>query len=190
MIVKMTVAGLALEPSTGTPVVLLRDATGDTTVPIWIGQSEALAIASELEGVKPPRPMTHDLLRRVIELLGFQLVRVVVCDLRENTFFAALYLEREGREIEVDSRPSDAIALALRAGASIFVHRKVIDTLRKEQDEAETRQKARAGRRGTGARAANASANPLQKPATDASSDEWEKLLRSMKPEDFGKYRH
>ncbi len=193
MHVKMTVAGLALEPATGTPVVLLRDASGEITVPIWIGQSEALAIASELEGVKPPRPMTHDLLRNVVQQLGHRVSRIVVNDLRDNTFFAVVYLEKAGKEIEVDSRPSDAIALALRAGAPIFVHQKVIDTLKKEQDETESKPKARAqaARAQSGVKVAK---NPqasgvLQKPAGSSSEDDLERMLRSMKPEDFGKYR-
>jgi uncharacterized protein len=192
MHVKMTVAGLALEPATGTPVVLLRDASGEITVPIWIGQSEALAIASELEGVKPPRPMTHDLMRNLIHQLGFRLSRAVVNDLRDNTFFAMLYLDKAGQEIEVDSRPSDAIALALRAGAPIFVDKKVIDSLKKEQDETDDRQKNRSFARQAQNAKANrqpVNVNVLQKPAAAASEDEWEKVLRNMKPEDFGKYR-
>jgi bifunctional DNase/RNase len=196
MLVKMTVAGLALEPATGTPVVLLRDPSGEITVPIWIGQSEALAIASELEGVKPPRPMTHDLLRNVIQQMGFHVARIVVNDLKDNTFFAVVFLEKDGKEIEIDSRPSDAIALALRAGAPILVHRKVIDTLRREQEEPDEPQKpkmsfARAAAAAAAAKSQKSSTgpNPLQQSAEGASEDDLERMLRNMKPEDFGKYR-
>ena len=117
----MTVRGLALDPVTNAPIVILKAEGGTRLLPIWIGLFEANAIAIEMEKIVAPRPMTHDLLRNMIELFDATMERMVVDNLRENTFFASIYLRTGGREHRLDARPSDAIALALRTGAPIFV---------------------------------------------------------------------
>jgi hypothetical protein len=122
----MTVRGLALDPVTNAPIVILKDEGGSRLLPIWIGLFEANAIAIEMEKVAAPRPMTHDLLKNAIELLDARMERMVVDNLRENTFFASIYLRFNGREHRLDARPSDAIALALRTGAPIFVTDEVL----------------------------------------------------------------
>ena len=122
----MTVRGLALDPVTNAPIVILKDEGGSRLLPIWIGLFEANAIAIEMEKIAAPRPMTHDLLKNAIELLDARMERMVVDNLRENTFFASIYLRSDGREHRLDARPSDAIALALRTGAPIFVTHDVL----------------------------------------------------------------
>ena len=122
----MTVRGLALDPVTNAPIVILKVEGGARLLPIWIGLFEANAIAIEMEKVVAPRPMTHDLLKNAIELLDARVDRMVVDNLEENTFFASIYLSCNGRERRLDARPSDAIALALRSGAPIFVTRDVL----------------------------------------------------------------
>ena len=117
----VTVRGLALDPVTNAPIVILKAEGGARLLPIWIGLFEANAIAVEMEKVVAPRPMTHDLLKNAIDLLGARVERMVVDQLQENTFFASIYLRCESGERRLDARPSDAIALALRTGAPIFV---------------------------------------------------------------------
>ncbi len=109
------------------PIVILRDLDNQRVLPIWVGPVEANAIALQIENVSPPRPMTHDLLKNILAELGAVLFRVVIADLRENTFFAYLEMRREGETIMVDARPSDAIALSLRTKAPIFVDPRVLD---------------------------------------------------------------
>jgi bifunctional DNase/RNase len=116
----MRVAHLGLDRSTNTPVVVLQEEDGERTLPIWIGASEANAIALELQGVKPERPLTHDLMKHLVSGLGGELRRVVISGLRENTYLAELLIYRGGEVFEVDARPSDSIALALRMHAPIF----------------------------------------------------------------------
>lgn len=120
-LIQVELKGLMLDPSSNVPIVILKQKGGSELLPIWIGVFEANAIALELEGVEPPRPMTHDLLMGVVAELGAELRRVVVSDLDDSTFFATLVLSRNDDHVEVDARPSDAIALALRAEAPIFV---------------------------------------------------------------------
>jgi hypothetical protein len=122
----MTVRGLALDPVTNAPIVILKTEGGARLLPIWIGLFEANAIALEMEKIGTPRPMTHDLLKNMIDLLDARMERMVVDNLEENTFFASIYLRRDGREHRLDARPSDAIALALRTGAPIFVTEDVL----------------------------------------------------------------
>jgi len=122
---RMVVKGLMLDPTSNVPIVILRDEEGSEYLPIWIGVFEANAIALKLEGVEPPRPMTHDLMVSLIASLKAQVVRIVICDLQESTFHARVVLQSRSGEIEVDARPSDAIALALRVEAPIFVNEQV-----------------------------------------------------------------
>ena len=125
--VPMTVTGVRVELPSNQPIVLLREQAGARYLPIWIGAVEATAIASAMEGVEPPRPLTHDLLRTVIEALGARVVRVVVTELRDSIFFADLVLEGPAGEVTVSSRPSDAIALAVRTGAPVFASASVLE---------------------------------------------------------------
>jgi len=158
-VVRMVVQGLTIDPRTNSPILILKNPEGEETLPIWIGLMEATAIASELENVSFPRPMTHDLLRNVIDSLGFSVARVEVTELKDNTFYALIHLEGPQGTIAVDSRPSDAIALALRAKAPIFVARKVLE---------------------------DAFASPSE--AGERSEDKWKEILERMDPEDF-KYK-
>jgi bifunctional DNase/RNase len=125
--VPMEVVGVRIELPTNTPILLLREVGGERFLPIWIGTNEATAIALALEGVEPPRPMTHDLLKLVLEAVGSKVERVIVTDLQDGTFFADLVMSRNGEEVVVSARPSDAIALATRTQAPVLVSRAVLD---------------------------------------------------------------
>jgi len=156
---QVEIKGLMLDPSSNVPIVILRDIGSQLFLPIWIGVFEANAIALRIEGVEPPRPMTHDLLRSVLEHLGGKVEKIVISDLRESTFFAVIHIRNHEQGVEVDARPSDAIALALRTGSPIFVLRSVLD---------------------------KAQAVDL---ATDASDeDKLKKWLEEISPDDLGKW--
>ena len=127
MQIEMTIKGLMVDPITNSPIVILRDKEGQKVLPIWMGIFEANAIALQIENISTPRPMTHDLLRNVIQDLKASVQKVVVCDLQENTFYALIYLALDGDTVAIDARPSDAIALALRTRAPIFVEDTVLD---------------------------------------------------------------
>jgi bifunctional DNase/RNase len=160
MQIEMTIKGLMIDPATNSPIVVLRDLEGQRVLPIWVGVFEANAIAVQIENVTLPRPMTHDLLRNVIADLHGEIERIVVSDLRDNTFFAIIQLQVRGERVAIDARPSDAIALALRAHAPIFVEEHVIDHAR--QSEPATQ---------------NGEAERLQK---------W---LENLDPDEMGKYK-
>jgi hypothetical protein len=123
----MLIYGVSFDLVGKQPIVLLKTADGNKFLPIWIGHPEAAAILMKLQSQAPPRPMTHDLLSDLLEQLEAQVVRITVTELRENTFYAQITVQQDGREIEVDSRPSDAIALAIRAEAPIFAADSVIE---------------------------------------------------------------
>jgi uncharacterized protein len=127
---EMKIRGLLMDPTTNSPIVILKDVGSDTLLPIWVGPYEANSIASEIEKISSPRPMTHDLLRNVINEFGAEVKRIVVTELRDNTFFAVIELIWNGRVMLIDSRPSDAIALALRVDCPIFVRDEVVETSR------------------------------------------------------------
>jgi uncharacterized protein len=131
MEVEMRIRGLLMDPVTNTPIVILKDANSDTVLPIWVGMFEASAIQLEIEKVSTPRPMTHDLIKNVLVGLDAHVHKVVVTELKEDTFYAVIWMEREGRIISVDSRPSDALALALRVDCPIFVEDEVRKTSKK-----------------------------------------------------------
>jgi uncharacterized protein len=160
MLIKMTVRGIALDPITNMPIIILKDVEERKALPIWVGIFEANAIALELEKVTTPRPMTHDLLKSVLDGLGATVQRIVVNDLKDNTFFAVIELLCNGATINIDSRPSDAIALALRVNAPIFVAEAVV-----------------------------AQAKSVEIPEEKEDDDKWKEWLLHLKPEDFGKYR-
>jgi bifunctional DNase/RNase len=126
MEVEMRIRGLMLDPTTNMPIIVLKDVNSDSVLPIWVGVFEANAIALEIEKVAPPRPMTHDLLKNAITGLGATVERVVVTELRNDTFYAAVWATRNGEPIAIDARPSDAIALAMRTDSPIFVEEDVL----------------------------------------------------------------
>jgi bifunctional DNase/RNase len=160
MQIEMTIKGLMVDPITNMPIIILRDKDGQRVLPIWVGVFEANAIALQIENVTPPRPMTHDLLRNVIEDLHGRIEKIVVSDLKDNTFYALIYLRVDGEIVAVDARPSDAIALALRARAPILVEESVID---------------------------NAKTADLVPEKGDA--ERLQKWLENLDPDDLGKYK-
>jgi bifunctional DNase/RNase len=160
MQIEMSIKGLMVDPITNTPIVILRDKDGEKVLPIWVGIFEANAIALQIENIATPRPMTHDLLRNVIHDLKAEVQKIVVCDLQENTFYALIYLEMNGGTVAIDARPSDAIALALRTRAPIFVEDTVIDN-----------------------------AKTVDFTTEKADSDRLHKWLESLDPDDLGKYK-
>jgi len=159
-VVHVKVRGVALDQQMN-PVVLLVDQAETLALPIWIGQAEATAIAMELQGVKPPRPMTHDLFRAVLSQFSIGVTRVVVTDVKDQTYFAEIHLTNNGTQVTVDSRPSDAIALALRVEVPIFVTEKVAS-------------------QGIALKKA-----PIGAPASEAELEEFKKFLDTVKPSDF-----
>jgi bifunctional DNase/RNase len=130
MDIEVRIRGLMMDPATSMPIVVLKDVASDTVMPIWVGIFEANAIAIEIEKVAAPRPMTHDLTRNLIHGLRGQLERVVISELKDDTFFAVLWLRQDGEPLVIDARPSDAIALALRADCPIYVTEEVMQTAR------------------------------------------------------------
>ena len=164
-VIEVTVAHLGLDRTTNAPVVILREKDGVRILPIWIGPAEASAIAMEMQGMKAPRPMTHDLLKQVVSGLGAELRRLVIADVRENTYYAELHLTRGGDDrFLVDSRPSDGIALALRLHAPIFAAESLLTSAVVGPDE---------------------DTSPAA-PGIDA--EQLKRYLQSLDPEDFGKF--
>jgi uncharacterized protein len=128
MLVEVRVGALIMDPNSNTPIVVLKGVESEAVLPIWVGAYEANAIALEIEKIVPQRPMTHDLLRNLIIQMGYRVERVIVTDLRDNTFYAVIDLiDEEGEKVSLDARPSDAIALALRTDSPIYVDQKVLD---------------------------------------------------------------
>jgi bifunctional DNase/RNase len=127
MAVEMKIKGLMIDPVSNMPIIILKNSDGDSVLPIWVGIFEANAIAMQLESVVSPRPMTHDLLKNVIDELKAKVRRIVITDLKDNTFFALIHIDRNGESLKIDARPSDAMALALRASAPIFVEQQVLE---------------------------------------------------------------
>jgi len=160
----MKVYGLALDGNSNTPVVLLKEVDGERILPIWIGPAEANAIAMVLEGVKIERPLTHDLMKTIIEGLKAKVSKIVITDLKENTFYAKIYLIREQSIISIDARPSDSIALALRTKSPIYVDEVVL-----------------------GVEPSHSEKNELKKEKEEEES--LREYLQNLNPEDFGKYR-
>jgi bifunctional DNase/RNase len=166
----MTVGALTLDPTTKTPIVVLKDPDNKLNLPIWIGLLEAASMATELEGIKPQRPMTHDLLRNLLSELGGSVDAVEVTELRDNTYFAHILVKtREGRVVEVDSRPSDAISLALRTKSPIYVAKKVLEVSSELQQP-------------------NVEGDSKDRNLAGVARDKWAEILEKMSPEDF-KYK-
>jgi bifunctional DNase/RNase len=130
MLIEMKVLGLTIDPITNTPIVILKDMDNNKAIPIWIGLFEASAIATELKKIVFPRPMTHDLFTEFLKSFNVTVSRIEIVDIRSNTFFANIYLCKEGQDYTIDARPSDAIAIALRANAPIFVEENVVEKSR------------------------------------------------------------
>ncbi len=128
MDIEVRIRGLMMDPSTNMPIVVLKDVSSDTVMPIWVGIFEANAIAIEIEKVSAPRPMTHDLTRNLMRSMNGQLEKIVITELRDDTFFAVLWIRQDEELITMDARPSDAIALALRADCPIFVSEQVMQS--------------------------------------------------------------
>jgi bifunctional DNase/RNase len=164
MLKEMKVAGITVDPFTNTPIVILKDLEEKDVLPIWIGLLEASSIATAIENITTPRPMTHDLLKNILDEVGVKIVKIEVNDLKDNTYFALLHLEVNKKRLVIDSRPSDAIAIALRTGASIFVDEGVI----KKAAKIDLSKKG-------------------SKVVTDTS--EWEDILENLSSDDFGKYK-
>jgi bifunctional DNase/RNase len=163
--IEMKVSGLTIDPITNTPIVILKDFQEKKAIPIWIGIFEASAIATELEKIKFSRPMTHDLLRDVLTTLEAVVTRVEIHDVRNNTFYASIILTRDNQDYTVDSRPSDAIALALRVNAPIFVHDKVIEKAR------------------------SIDFDPNASDVDELKQEKMKEFLENLSNDDFGKYK-
>lgn len=178
--IEMKVKGLTLDPLTNVPIVILRETEGERALPIWVGIFEAHAIAREIENFQTPRPMTHDLIRNIISGVKGRVSRIVVNDLKDNTFYAEIYLAINGSEIVVDSRPSDAIAIALRTKAPIFVVEKVLEEAKSiEFTEAKE-----------GEGAAKESGKEGAEEKIQENPEDVKRWLENLKPEDFMKFEN
>jgi bifunctional DNase/RNase len=167
----MMVGGLTLDPTTKMPIVVLKDPDNKLNLPIWIGPLEAASMVTELEGIRPARPMTHDLLRNLLGDLGATVEAVEITELRENTYYARIEVKtREGSAVGIDSRPSDAISIALRTKSPIYVAKAVLESSSELRESAE--------------QAVSAADQNL----AGVSRDKWSEILEKMSPEDF-KYK-
>lgn len=127
MAIEMKIKGLMIDPITNMPIVILKNISGESVLPIWVGIFEANAIALQVEDITTPRPMTHDLIKSILDDLDATLQKVVISELKDSTFYANIFIQRNGKTLKIDSRPSDAIALALRTNATIFVEESVVE---------------------------------------------------------------
>ena len=164
MYTPMIISGLTVDPITNSPIVILKEVDGDGTLPIWIGLLEATAIASELEGIKFSRPMTHDLLKNMMDMVHVKVSKIEICDLKDNTYYARINFEFNGKEMSIDARPSDAIALSLRLEVPIFVSEDVISRSTQIDLKAVAQDKTEKGKK-------------------------WQEILENLDPDDFGKYK-
>ncbi len=160
MEVEMRIRGLMMDPMTNMPIVVLKDVGSDAVLPIWVGMYEANAIAMEIEKVTTPRPMTHDLIKNLLAGLDARVHKIVVNDLRDDTFFAVIWMERDGKIISIDSRPSDALAVALRVDCPIYVEEEVLKSSKKASTSADR-----------------------------VSSEDLRKWLEGLNDEDLGRYK-
>jgi bifunctional DNase/RNase len=169
-VVEARVNGLVLEHKTQQNIVILREVDGDRILPIWIGPGEAQAIRRILSEEPFPRPLTHDLLHLVVEGLKARIARVVIADLRENTFYASVFVERESEVLSIDARPSDSIAVALRASAPIFVNEKLLQPPPEAEEAAEGEEEPR-------------------ELTAEEKAEQLRRYLEKLNPEDFGKFQ-
>ncbi len=164
MLHKANIAGLTIDPASNTPIIILKTEEGEQAIPIWIGLLEATAIASALQNIEFERPMTHDLFKNFSQFLKVSVAKVEVCDLRDNTFFAVIHFSGQDQTFTMDARPSDAIAIALRFQAPIYVDDKVIQKSKRDEGQVEVLDKSEEGKK-------------------------WAEYLEKLSPEDFGKYK-
>lgn len=169
-VVETKVNGLILEQKTQQNIVILREVEGDRILPIWIGPSEAQAIRRILSDEPFPRPLTHDLLYLIVEGLKAKITRVVIADLRENTFYASVIVERDSEVLSIDARPSDSIALALRARAAIFVNEKLLQPPPQQEEEMP-------------------GGEPPRELTEEEKAEQLRRFLERLNPEDFGKFQ-
>lgn len=161
---KMNIAGLTMDPTTNTPIIILKSEENDHAIPIWIGLLEATSIASVLQEIEFDRPMTHDLFKSVAQKFEADVTRVEICDLKDNTFYARIYFTVGEEVFDLDARPSDAIAIALRFAAPIFVDDKVVQRSKTSEEIQEVFDQSEEGKK-------------------------WADYLQKLSPEDFGKYK-
>ena len=164
MLHKVSIAGLTMDPASNTPIIILKSEEDDQAIPIWIGLLEATSIASALQDIKYDRPMTHDLFKNFSDSLQISIEKVEVCDLKDNTFFARIFFVSKDDNFDIDARPSDAIALALRFNAPIFVEDSVMQKSKISDAEAEVVDTSEEGKK-------------------------WADYLENLSPDDFGKYK-
>lgn len=164
MLHRMTIGGLAMDPSSNAPIIILNALDCDFSIPIWIGLLEAASIASVLQNISFERPMTHDLFKTFLDTVKTTVPKIEVSDLKDNTFYAKIYCISPEGEFVLDARPSDAIALALRLNAEIFVDERVLENLKNKDERYETLDNSEQGKK-------------------------WEEYLKNLSPEDFGKYK-
>jgi bifunctional DNase/RNase len=164
MLHKVSIAGLTMDPASNTPIIILKSDDDEQAVPIWIGLLEATSIASALQNIKYDRPMTHDLLKNFADTLEISIVKVEVCDLKDNTFYARIYFVSKDQSFDIDARPSDAIALALRFKAPIYVEDSVMQKSKLSDADAEVADTSEEGKK-------------------------WADYLANLSPDDFGKYK-
>lgn len=164
MLLKVSIAGLAMDPASNTPIIILKSEDGEHAVPIWIGLLEATSIASALQKIKFERPMTHDLFKNFVELMNIKVSRIEVCDLIGNTYFAKIHFISDSGHFDMDSRPSDAIAIAIRFDAPIYLDEKVIEKSKGIEDKPEMVDTSEEGKM-------------------------WADYLENLSPEDFGKFK-
>ena len=164
MLHKARITGMTMDPASNTPIIILKTDEGEHTVPIWIGLLEATSIASVLQNIRFDRPMTHDLFKNLVTQLNLGISKVEVCDLQDNTFYARIHFEGPETAFAMDARPSDAIALALRFEAPIYIDQKVLDKHKTDQGPTEILDQSEEGKK-------------------------WAEYLENLSPEDFGKYK-
>ncbi len=164
MLHEVNIASMAIDPTSNTPIIILKSVEGDQAVPIWIGLLEATSIASALRNIKFDRPMTHDLFKNFIDNLEIKVSKVEVCDLKDNTFYAKIYFVSPEKSFNMDARPSDAIAIALRFDAPIYVDDKIFEKSHMVEGDYEVLNKSEDGKK-------------------------WAEYLENLSPEDFGKYK-
>jgi len=164
MLRKVTIAGMTMDPSSNTPIIILKSEKDDQAIPIWIGLLEATSIASALQNIQFDRPMTHDLFKNFLDNIEIGVSRVEVCDLKDNTFYAKIYFDSKEHSFSMDARPSDAIAIALRFKAPIYLDDKVIEKSKMTEGISEMVDESEEGKK-------------------------WAEYLEKLTPDDFGKYK-
>jgi len=164
MLHKAAIVGMTMDPASNTPIIILKMEDDERVVPIWIGLLEATSIASVLQNIELDRPMTHDLFKNLLDRLDIHVAKIEVCDLKENTFYARIHFVSDGKSFSMDSRPSDAIAIALRFQAPIYIDDKVVEKSLQGYAEGEILDKSKKGK-------------------------EWAEYLAGLSPDDFGKFK-